>query len=80
MGFFRMTGIRIFIGVALLLGAPLGYLLATRSDLGATGMWIANLVYALVNTGVTVGWMLLGRWARAADRGEVPVGELGPAR
>ena len=32
----------ISVATALLLGAPLGIYLATRSDLGATGMWIAT--------------------------------------
>jgi Na+-driven multidrug efflux pump len=40
----------ISIGTALCLGVPLGFVLASRTDLGATGMWIANLVYASVNT------------------------------
>jgi Na+-driven multidrug efflux pump len=40
----------ISIGTALLLGVPLGFALASRTDLGATGMWIANLAYASVNT------------------------------
>ena len=64
----------ISISVALLLGAPLGFWLATRSDLGATGMWIGNLVYAVVNTLVTVGWLLTGRWARRAAAAGVPDG------
>ncbi len=54
----------ISVGVALGLGAPLGWYLATRADLGATGMWIANLVYASVNCTLMVGWLCLGRWAR----------------
>ena len=54
----------ISLGTAALLGAPLGYVLATQSDLGATGMWIANLVYAAVNSLVMLGWLLTGRWAR----------------
>jgi Na+-driven multidrug efflux pump len=40
----------ISIGTALCLGVPLGFVLASRTDLGATGMWIANLAYASVNT------------------------------
>lgn len=40
----------ISIGTALFLGVPLGFALASRTDLGATGMWIANLTYASVNT------------------------------
>ena len=54
----------ISLSTAALLGAPLGYILATQSDLGATGMWIANLVYAAVNSLLMLGWLLTGRWAR----------------
>jgi len=54
----------ISVSTAVLVGAPLGWLLATRTDLGATGMWIANLVYALVNASAMIGWLLSGRWAR----------------
>ena len=54
----------ISLGVAILLGAPLGYILATQTDLGPTGMWIANLVYATVNSVLMVAWLLTGRWAR----------------
>jgi len=54
----------ISVSTAVLVGAPLGYWLATRTDLGATGMWIANLVYALLNAGLMVAWLLSGRWAR----------------
>jgi putative MATE family efflux protein len=71
----------ISISVALLLGSPLGYWLATRTGLGATGMWIANLVYALLNTAITVGWLLGGRWARRAEPGALaePVRDLARA-
>ncbi|UCE87162.1 MAG: MATE family efflux transporter [Deltaproteobacteria bacterium] len=57
---------------ALFLGAPLAYTLATRTDLGPTGMWIAGLVYSLTNTALTVGWLAYGRWARAG-RGQPPL-------
>ena len=53
---------RISVTVALLIGAPLGFWLTTYSDLGATGMWIANLVYAVVNTVWMVAQLLRGRW------------------
>jgi putative MATE family efflux protein len=52
----------ISICVALFLGVPLALVL-TRTDLGATGMWIANLTYALVNALLMIGWLLRGRWA-----------------
>ncbi len=44
------TPMLISIALALGLGVPLGWGLATRAELGATGMWIANLVYATANT------------------------------
>jgi putative MATE family efflux protein len=59
-----MSPMLISIAVALFLGVPLGWGLATRADLGATGMWIANLVYALVNCTLMVAWLLRGRWTR----------------
>jgi putative MATE family efflux protein len=59
----------ISISTAGLLGAPLGYYLATGTGLGATGMWIANLAYAAVNATLMIGWLLSGSWARRADRG-----------
>jgi putative MATE family efflux protein len=58
------TPMIISVGTALLIGAPAGFLLATRFGLGATGMWIANLVSTSINTLLTVGWLLVGRWAR----------------
>jgi putative MATE family efflux protein len=54
----------ISISVALLVGAPLGYHLATGTGLGATGMWIANLAYAAVNATLMIGWLLTGSWTR----------------
>ena len=54
----------ISVSTAVFVGAPLGFWLATRTDLGAKGMWIANLVYALLNAGLMIGWLLTGRWAR----------------
>ncbi|HTO06775.1 MAG TPA: MATE family efflux transporter [Myxococcota bacterium] len=50
------------IGTAFLVGAPLGYLLSHQAGLGPTGMWIANLIYALVNASLMIGWLLTGRW------------------
>ena len=32
---------------------------------GATGMWIANLVYGSVNAAAMLAWLLMGRWARS---------------
>jgi putative MATE family efflux protein len=54
----------ISVGSAVLVGAPLGYYLSTRADLGPSGMWIANVVYALLNAGLMIAWLLSGRWTR----------------
>lgn len=54
----------ISVSTAVFVGAPLGWYLATRTDLGATGMWIANMVYAGLNASVMIAWLLSGRWAR----------------
>jgi putative MATE family efflux protein len=63
---------------ALLLGAPLAYGLATRTDLGPTGMWIAGLTYSFANTALTVGWLARGRWARVGRaRGPVSLAPTG---
>jgi len=53
----------ISVSTAVFVGAPLAYWLATRTDLGATGMWIANLVYALLNAGLMIAWLFRGKWA-----------------
>lgn len=58
------TPMWISLGAAVFAGAPIGWFLAARGDLGATGMWIANLVYATINTLLMTGWLLTGRWAR----------------
>ncbi|MCH2170126.1 MATE family efflux transporter [Myxococcota bacterium] len=57
----------ISIGAAVFLGAPLGYYLTFSTDLGTTGMWVANLVYAIANTMMMVGWLLTGRWTRSHE-------------
>jgi len=54
----------ISVGSAVLVGAPLAYYLSVRGDLGPTGMWIANVIYALLNAGLMVAWLLTGRWTR----------------
>ena len=54
----------ISVATAVFLGAPTGYYLATQADFGATGMWIANFVYAITNSVLMVGWLLTGRWTR----------------
>lgn len=47
----------IAIGSAVLVGAPLGWVLATRTGLGATGMWVAYLAYVLTNTCLCVTYL-----------------------
>ena len=61
------TPMLISVGVAALVGAPLGFGLASYTELGATGMWIANLTYALLNGTLMIGWLLTGRWARREE-------------
>ena len=41
------------------LGAPLAFALSD-TDLGATGMWIANTTYALANFAIMVAWLWTG--------------------
>ena len=48
------------------LGAPLAIYLSGRPEYGASGMWIANVVYSTVNTLLMLGWLLTGRWTRRA--------------
>jgi Na+-driven multidrug efflux pump len=62
----------ISVATAALLGAPLGFYLSTQTDAGASGMWLANFVYAAVNCTITVSWLLLGRWARPHMASAVP--------
>ncbi|MGH0029966.1 MAG: MATE family efflux transporter [Myxococcota bacterium] len=54
----------ISVGCAVLLGAPMGFYLSRFTDAGASGMWLANFVYAMVNCAITVAWLARGRWAR----------------
>ena len=51
-------------GSALLVALPLGHFLATSTSLGPTGLWIAILVYTVVNTLATLAWLATGRWTR----------------
>jgi putative MATE family efflux protein len=65
------------------LGIPLALALTQRTELGATGMWIANLAYGVCNTLAMVAWLLTGRWAkRHAPREAAPLPDeertLGP--
>ena len=54
----------ISVACATLLGAPLGYYLATQTEVGSSGMWLANFTYAIVNCLITVAWLATGRWQR----------------
>ena len=58
------TPMRVSVSSAVFIGVPLAYVLAVRADLGASGMWMANLVYGTVNVALMVGWLLRGHWAR----------------
>ena len=58
------TPMIISVTTAALLGVPLGFGLSSYTDLGSTGMWIANLCYGAVNAVLMVSWLLTGRWAR----------------
>jgi Na+-driven multidrug efflux pump len=51
------------------LGIPLALVLTRQEELGATGMWIANLAYGVCNTLAMVAWLLTGRWTRRALAG-----------
>lgn len=59
-----ITPMLISLVLAVGLGTPLAVYLSGRPDFGASGMWIANAVYSVVNTILMVGWLLTGRWTR----------------
>jgi putative MATE family efflux protein len=56
----------ISVSLAFGVGIPLAVVLSTRLDYGATGMWIANLVYGALNAGAMMGWLVRGKWLRRA--------------
>jgi putative MATE family efflux protein len=58
------TPMIISVAAAVLFGAPLGFGLS-GTDLGATGMWIANMAYTALNAVMMIAWLATGRWARA---------------
>ncbi len=60
-----LTPMFISVGSAFGAGIPLAFLLTSRLDYGPTGMWIANLVYAVINAGLMLGWLVRGKWLRA---------------
>ena len=57
-----LTPMFISVGSAFGAGIPLAILLSSRLDYGATGMWIANLVYAVINAGLMLVWLARGKW------------------
>jgi Na+-driven multidrug efflux pump len=59
-----ITPMAISIVLALGLGTPLAIYLSGRPEFGASGMWIANVVYSVANTLLMLGWLFTGRWAR----------------
>lgn len=56
------TPMMISVTLAIFVGAPLGFYLSSYTALGPTGMWIANLVYGVLNSSLMVAWLLTGRW------------------
>jgi putative MATE family efflux protein len=59
-----LTPMFISVGAAFGAGIPLAVLLGSRLELGATGMWIANLVYALINAALMLVWLGRAKWLR----------------
>ena len=64
----------ISIVLALGLGTPLALYLSASTNLGATGMWIANATYATANAVLMVAWLATGRWTRRAPGSAAPGG------
>jgi len=60
-----LTPMFISVGSAFGAGIPLAVLLSSRLDYGPTGMWIANLVYAVINAGLMLVVLARGKWMRA---------------
>lgn len=52
---------------SLLVTIPLGFYLVKATDLGPSGIWIAQLVSAVVATSATGIWLATGRWTRRAS-------------
>jgi Na+-driven multidrug efflux pump len=57
-----LTPMLISVSAAFGAGIPLAIILSSRLDYGATGMWIANLVYAVINAGLMLAWLARGKW------------------
>ena len=61
-----MTPMFISVGAAFGAGIPLALILSSRLDYGATGMWIANLVYGALNAALMLWWLRRGKWLARA--------------
>jgi putative MATE family efflux protein len=59
-----LTPMFISVGAAFGAGIPLALLLGSRLDFGATGMWIANLVYGAINAALMLWWLGRGKWLK----------------
>ena len=51
---------------SLLVTIPLGFFLARQTELGPSGIWIAQLVSSGIATTATGIWLATGRWTRRA--------------
>jgi Na+-driven multidrug efflux pump len=60
-----LTPMFISVGAAFGAGIPLAVILSSRLDYGATGMWIANLVYGAINAALMLWWLVRGKWLAA---------------
>ena len=62
-----ITPMLISLVLALGLGAPLAIYLSSQPEYGASGMWIANIVYSTANTLAMLVWLSTGRWTQRAS-------------
>jgi putative MATE family efflux protein len=62
-----ITPMLISLALALGLGAPLAIYLSSQPEYGASGMWIANVVYSTANTLAMLVWLSTGRWTQRAS-------------
>lgn len=60
------TPMIISVAAAVFFGTPLGFALSSYTELGATGMWIANMAYTALNAILMIGWLATRRWGRTA--------------
>lgn len=54
----------ISLGSLCLITLPLGFTLARHTELGATGIWVTQMIGSMIVTTSTGLWMLTGRWTR----------------